>query len=188
VRHSWLPLILALSLANACRDRAETSQAARPAESSAAEDASLPAAPEAGQREGDSSPASAPEAVPPSPEVGRTACDTDAGDGCDYETQACIHRRCVSCAKGTIPLMTSCARICVTDRDCPRGLVCNSIAGTLSTCDSPAPKRKCPRGQVWLRSNGMCLKACKSDNDCPEYQCCQWDSNAPGQICTGRCP
>jgi hypothetical protein len=182
MRHPWIPLV-ALSLANACRDRAEPSHATRPADLPAAEDASLAAAPEAGPR------AEAAAALP-FPEVDQIACDADAGarEGCDYTTQACIHGRCVTCAKGTAPLITECAIKCTTDRDCPRGLVCNFIAGDLSTCDLPAPKRKCPRGEVWLRSDGACWKVCKSDRDCPEDQCCQWDSNAPGQICMGKCP
>jgi hypothetical protein len=183
MRHRWLPPFVALSLASACRDRAEPSHATRPADLPAADDASQAAAPEAGQR-------AEVAASPPLRRAGPVACDADANDprGCDYTTQACIHGRCVTCAKGTTPLITECAIECRTDRDCPRGLGCDFVAGDLYLCSPPAPKRKCPRGEVWLRSDGACWKVCKSDSDCPEYQCCQSDPNARGQICMGKCP
>jgi hypothetical protein len=183
MRHRWLPLLVALSLASACRDRMETSRATHRTDLSAAEDTSLASAPEAGQR-------AEAAAAPPSPDAGRVECHTDAGapEGCDYTTQACIRGQCVTCAEGAAPLVTECATKCATDRDCPRGLVCNFIAGDLYTCAPPAPKRKCPQGQVWLRSDGACWKVCKSDRDCPEGQCCQWDPNAPSRICMGKCP
>ena len=191
MRPGWLPLLVALSLANACRDRAETDRATHATALPVVEDAS---APEADQRAEDAS-ASAPEpaeqaepATRPHRRAGQ-ACDADANDPrCDYETEACIRGRCVTCAKGLLPMVTRCAHQCATDRDCPRGLICNFIASGLSLCDPPAPKRKCAPGEIWLRSDGDCWKLCKSDSDCPQDKCCQSDPNARAQICMGRCP
>jgi hypothetical protein len=121
--------------------------------------------------------------------VTRAECDGDAAQpyGCDYQTQACVAGNCQTCGPGTEPFLTVCEKKCKTDRDCPEGLVCIFNAGALFTCEKPAAKKKCPRGQIWLRSDGECWKTCKSDHDCPEDMCCLADPNAPMPICMGRC-
>jgi hypothetical protein len=107
--------------------------------------------------------------------------------GCDSETQVCVAGGCQTCPSGTRALMTECKRECRADKDCPHPQICNFIAGDLFVCTEPAATKACPKGQIFLKSDGACWTTCNSDNDCPKDMCCRSDFNSPSSICMGKC-
>lgn len=107
--------------------------------------------------------------------------------GCDFETQACVGGTCQTCALGTRAMMTGCMKGCRADQDCPHHQICNFIAGDVYVCTEPAAPKACPRGQIFLKSDGECWTTCSADADCPNDMCCRSDFNAPSPICMARC-
>jgi len=77
---------------------------------------------------------------------------------------------------------------CHTDTDCPHGQICEFVAGDTYVCEEPFLPKPCPKGQIFLKSDGECWTACKTDADCPKDMCCLSDYNAQEPVCMGRCP
>jgi hypothetical protein len=80
------------------------------------------------------------------------------------------------------------ANPCHVDKDCPNQQICAFVSGDTFLCSKPFPEEPCPKGQVFLRSDGECWTTCKTDADCAEPSvCCSTDPNAPEAICVGNC-
>jgi hypothetical protein len=109
--------------------------------------------------------------------------------GCNFAAEACVDGTCQSCGAGTRALVTECAKTCKADRDCPGHQQCTFVAGDVFVCREPAAPRgkRCPNGQVLLKSDGQCWTACKSNADCETGMCCRNDPNAPVPICMAAC-